>query len=352
LTIPFDARILPDIRSPPDERAKEHTVAENASPIPILLLLALPASGKSEVRRYLQHLAPEECRREFGLGPTVQLDDFPYVHLMRRISQEQTARGQQGAFFLSDALPFREPRDWGTLIELLNEDYRDVLGQRRPEPDLAAEWLFDRLDAARRLVGAEPALAALDPGLRGEIAAALESEAADLLRQKNAEVVDDLTGRTILLEFARGGAAGSEYPLPAPYGYRYSLSRLAPEILARAQILYIWVTPEESRRKNEERADPADPGSVLHHGVPLAVMYGDYGCDDMGWLLAQADRPGTVQVERDGRTYHLPVGRFDNRTDRTTFVREDPARWRPQDVAALRAALQEAFAELRKASSG
>jgi hypothetical protein len=327
-------------------------MSDLAKPIDILLLLALPASGKSEVRRYLASLSPEECRDQFGLGHTVQLDDFPYVHLMRRISQEQVARGHEGTFFVSDALPFREPRDWGTLIELLNEDYADVIAKRRPAPESAAEWIFDRLDAARAKVGAVPALGQLPADLRREIAAAIEAEAADLLRNKVAEIPDSLDGKTVLFEFARGGAAGSTMPLPAPYGYQYSLSCLSPDILSQASILYIWVTPEESRRKNEERADPDDPGSILHHGVPLAVMYGDYGCDDMAYLLEQSDQPDTALVSAHGTAYHLPLGRFDNRVDKTTFIREDEAQWNTQDVAALREGLQEAFGQLARGQSG
>jgi hypothetical protein len=79
--------------------------------IDVLLLLALPASGKSEARRYLASLSPEQCHEQFGIGHTVQLDDFPYVHIMRRISDELTSRGRPGAFFVSPALPFRNPVD-------------------------------------------------------------------------------------------------------------------------------------------------------------------------------------------------------------------------------------------------
>jgi len=315
----------------------------------VLLLLALPASGKSEARTYLASLSPQECERHFGIGQTVQLDDFPYVHLMRRISDEFTARGHEGPYFRSPALPFREPLDWGTLIELVNEDYADLLRDHQPTPASAAGWLFDRLDRARAKVGAPLVFAGLAAGLRHELERALETECRDLLTKKNAAHPDSLAGKTVVIEFARGGADQSPLPLPAPYGYRYSLARLSPEILDRAAILYIWVTPEDSRRKNRERTDPNDPGSILAHGVPNAVMYGDYGCDDFQWLLDQSNRPHTIRVEKGGRTWYLPVARFDNRADLTTFVRGDELDWSPADVEGLRAGLEKAFRELHAA---
>ncbi len=320
-----------------------------AKHLDILLLLALPASGKSEVRTYLASLSPAECEEHFGIGHTVQLDDFPYVHLMRRISDELVARGHDGPYFRSSALPFREPLDWGTLIELMNEDYHDLVTGHRPAPTSPARWISERFDRARGKVGAPLVFKDLDPALRGEIEAALETECRDLLDQKNAAHPESLAGKTVVIEFARGGADGSTLPLPAPYGYRYSLSRLAPEILDKAAVLYIWVTPEDSRRKNRERTDPDDPGSILHHGVPNAVMYGDYGCDDMQWLLDHSGRPHTLTIERDGRAWQLPVGRFDNRADLTTFIRDDLGRWNPADTQRLRAGLEDAFRQLHAA---
>ncbi|RME23860.1 MAG: DUF3783 domain-containing protein, partial [Deltaproteobacteria bacterium] len=106
----------------------------NGDVLDTVLLLALPASGKSEVRRYLAHLPADECRREFHLGPTVQLDDFPYVHMMRRIDEELKKLGAEYVFFQSPEKPFRDTRDWLTLIELVNEDYFDLVANRRPEP--------------------------------------------------------------------------------------------------------------------------------------------------------------------------------------------------------------------------
>jgi hypothetical protein len=319
-------------------------------PLEIVLLLALPASGKSEVRKYLAGLSGADARRDFHMGPTVQLDDYPYVHLMRRISEELRQRDQDGIFFDSSMLPMKDGRDWGTLIELVNEDYDNLLHPPAIRPGSAAEWLFERYDTARRKVGAEPAFGSLGAAVRRALAAAIEADVQQLLDDKRAEMAKgtDLDGKTVVIEFARGGPDGRRPPLAAPLGYQYSLGRLSDAILQRARILYIWVTPEESRRKNEERARPGRAGdaSILHHGVPICVMLGDYGMDDMAHLVETSNRPGTVRVETRGNTFHLPVSRFDNRDDKTTFVREDRAKWPAESVRVLHAGLREALAHL------
>jgi hypothetical protein len=320
--------------------------------IDVLLLLALPASGKSEARRYLASLSPEQCHEQFGIGHTVQLDDFPYVHIMRRASDELTLRGHPGAFFLSSAIPFRNPVDWLTLIELINEDYDDLVAGNRPEPESASLWLFDRIDAARIRAGGEAVINTLPDGLRNEIAGPIEDEARKLLEDKIAEVPDSMEGKTVVIEFARGCADGQTMPIPHPYGYAGSLGQLSPAILEKSSILYIWVTPEESRRKNAARTDPNDPGSILHHGVPLAVMYGDYGCDDMEYLLDISAKDDTVQVDKDGTSYYLPLGRFDNRVDKTSFIREDEDKWSDADVKSLQDGMSEAFDSLMHGFEG
>ena len=314
--------------------------------IEVLLLLALPASGKSEVRRYMANLTPEQCRDELHMGPTVQLDDYPYVHMMRRASDELRRRGSDGVFFDSGELPMKESRDWGTLIELLNEDFDDLVHRRKATPASAASWLLDRFDAARKKVGADPAFGKLPAALRAELVTALEPEAADLLREKNAGVPDTLEGKTVVIEFARGGPDGATKPLPAPLGYQYSVAMLSDEILKRASILYVWVEPEESRRKNHERTDPNDPGSILNHGVPMAVMLGDYGTDDMSWLIDNSGQPNSIKILARGKSHFIPVARFDNRKDKTTFVRGDRAQWSAGDVAALHSGLAGALEKL------
>ncbi|RME25508.1 MAG: hypothetical protein D6806_07740, partial [Deltaproteobacteria bacterium] len=195
-------------------------------------------------------------------------------------------------------------------------------------------------------------LGALDGAIRSSLEAALEQDGRRLLEEKLAGYPEGLDGRTLVIEFARGGPQGSSMPLPEHYGYAHSLARLAPEILERASILYIWVTPEESRRKNEQRADPNDPGSILHHGVPIEVMLNDYGCDDMDWLEQNTERPGTVTVKTGGKTFFLPVARFDNREDKTTFIREDPEKWPEEKVRALRSELKRALDQLFERAKG
>lgn len=317
-----------------------------AKHIDVLLLTALPASGKSEARRYLASLSPEECEEQFGIGHTVQLDDYPYVHMMRRVSQELRALGQDPVFFDSDDLPMKNPLDWGTLIELLNEDYDDLVAKNKPAPDCAVAWLMERFDANRAKVGAPTFWAGLSDEHKAALVGPLGPESQKLLDDKVAEVPDTLEGKTVVVEFARGGRQGSEKPLQDPFGYQYSFRMLSEAMLEKSCILYIWVTPEESRRKNEARTDPNDPGSILHHGVPIEVMLGDYGTDDMQHLLDTSEKPNTVTVTAHGKTFHLPLGRFDNRVDRTSFIREDEDKWSESDVANLQAGMREAFDQI------
>ena len=131
-------------------------------------------------------------------------------------------------------------------------------------------------------------------------------------------------------------------PLPAPFGYEYSISHLSDDILDNATVLYIWVTPEQSRQKNEQRADPNDPGSILNHGVPIHVMLNDYGCDDMAHLLETSGVPNTIKIG----SHQIPTARFDNREDLTTFVRNPREKWSADEIDKLRAGLKKAFDNL------
>ena len=87
----------------------------------VVLLQALPASGKSEVRNFMAHVEPGRLQEEFHIGENLQLDDFPYVHMMRRIDNELQAMGQERVFYPGEE-PFKDcllytspsPRDGAT----------------------------------------------------------------------------------------------------------------------------------------------------------------------------------------------------------------------------------------------
>ncbi len=312
--------------------------------LPILLLLALPASGKSEVCRYLAHLDDEVRAAEMHLGPLVLLDDYPYVLFMRRASQELRRLGSHPVLFSDDKEPMPDPRIWGTLIELLNEDYLAL--ETAQTPGRGVHDLFARIDAAATAAGAPPAFSMLDPELLAAVADALEREEAAFSRPSPTVPLSAKT--SVLIEFARGGPRGTDSRMLPPRGYRHSLSLLRPEILERAAILYIWVTPEQSRRRNRERARPGGDASILHHHVPEQVMHEEYGCDDLAWMLDHAERPGTVTVTTAESTFHVPAVRFDNRADRTSFLRAEPEDWPPRAVAELHAALSAAMGGLQR----
>ena len=64
-----------------------------------------------------------------------------------------------------------------------------------------------------------------------------------------------------------------------------------------------------------------------------------YGCDDMDCLIQTSRRPDTVKVTTRGRTYRIPVGRFDKRLDKTSFMRKDRANWPAASVHSLHGGL-------------
>lgn len=308
----------------------------------IVLLFALPASGKSEVRRFLDHLPKDTLNREFHFGETVQLDDFPYVYVRNCIDQALDEMGLPRLYTDKNTNLSLDDCYVGMLFQLLNEDYHDLINKTVYHPESAAKLMFTRFDNASEKVGMGVKLGLLPQDVYEALAVRLEDQCRKMLEEKNRSYPDTLEGKTIVIEAARGGMDGSSMPLEDPFGYQYSIRQLCPEILSKAVILYIWVTPEESRRKNRERFDPNDPGSSIAHMTPEEVMLHDYGCDDMEYLRKTSEVEDTVTIRAYGKTYHLPIGVFDNRVDKTTFLRADASQWDASQVEEVTAAVKNA----------
>ena len=136
---------------------------------------------------------------------------------------------------------------------------------------------------------------------------------ATILKEKYENIPKSLEGKTIVFEFARGGPEGASFPLKPPFGYEYSLALFDKEILENAAILYIWVTPEMSYNKNLQRAKEGQEGKSqtvstqlsLNHGVPHNVMKGEYGTDDIDYLLGLSPKKGYLPIKKDGEEFHI-----------------------------------------------
>ncbi len=175
----------------------------------IVLLLGLPASGKSEIRRLMANMPETELEKDFHIGKTIDMDDFPYVFIMRKIDEVLEKINQPRIFYLSDEKPFTDPRDWLTLIHLLNEDYRDLKLKRTFKGESAPHFLMKRIDSAGQKVGISQRLQKLPKNILDEISKSIEKDAEKILEEKYRSYPDTFDGKTIMIEFARGGAAGS-----------------------------------------------------------------------------------------------------------------------------------------------
>lgn len=310
----------------------------------VILLVALPASGKSEIRNFMANIKPADLQKEFHIGKSLQLDDFPYVNFMGKIDVELAKRGLKRFYGKPNGGTFVDGKVYGILTELLNEDYHDLMNRVTVDTDRPAEYLFQRIDNASMIAGMEPQLILLPKETRSSLVEALNTEAVKIIAEKEGQYPESFKNRTIVIECARGGKSGSKMPLTGTSGYQYYLKNLTPDLLDHAAILYIWVTPEESRRKNAERFDPNAPDSSLFHCTPAEVMLKDYGCDDMQYLLEHSEQKDTVTVCAHGKTWHIPAGVIDNRDDMTSFLRKNKTEWNKNCVEKISGELRKAVA--------
>jgi len=98
----------------------------------ILVLLARPAAGKSEVIHYLKSLTTEERLIRFHIGNLLELDDFPMLwtwfeedDLLQRMGHPRLYTDNNGYFIA--------PYLWNLLIERIGLDYHKML---RDQPNM------------------------------------------------------------------------------------------------------------------------------------------------------------------------------------------------------------------------
>ncbi len=92
----------------------------------VLVLLARPAAGKSEVMRFLKNLPSQERADLFHVGEITELDDFPMLWawfeedaLLEKMGKPRLHTDSEGYFLY--------PHLWDVLIERIGLDYQKVI---------------------------------------------------------------------------------------------------------------------------------------------------------------------------------------------------------------------------------
>ncbi len=114
---------------------------------------------------------------------------------------------------------------------------------------------------------------------------------------------DEHEAHTCIIEFSRGTSVG---------GYQSAYQHLSEQILERAACLYIQVSYEESKRKNQRRENVERLDSILEHSLEEDKMDALYRHDD--WHTFTASDPNFVLV----KGFKVPYAILENEDDVTT----------------------------------
>lgn len=101
----------------------------------VLILIARPAAGKSEIIHFLKQTPPDERVRRFHIGPFVEIDDFPMLWAWFEEDDILERLGYPRLHSTPDYY-FRDPILWHVLIERISLEYEKLL---RRQPDFHDE---------------------------------------------------------------------------------------------------------------------------------------------------------------------------------------------------------------------
>ncbi|MFH1790030.1 MAG: hypothetical protein ABH832_03120 [bacterium] len=304
----------------------------------VLILAGLPASGKNLLSMYLRQL-PHEQLADMHMMPIVHLDDYVYVQMMRLIDRQRNNVGMQGLFYWNESGTFRNQIDWGTLIHLLMEDYKEIgTDIASDKPFGSGLWLMGRFYKARLKADASSPLAMLNHEHEHDLLESIGEEVNQLRLQRIAQSSKEPDKCTVLVEISRGvGIDCTHFPASPPMGYEYAFSQMLPEVLERAGVLYVHVTPAESKHRNTSRRLNVGHLSGQHSFVPDKVMRECYERDDVRHLVEQSGQRNAIKVACLGKDYVLPMVHFDNhdRDNLTDFLCGPSGDWDPEMIILL-----------------
>ncbi len=169
-----------------------------------IILNGRPGGGKSELIDFIKKTPLEKRKELFHIGNFVEEDDF--VWLWEKFVEDDLweALGEERLYSVTHEFGYVQKED-NRLLDLVMKKFNVVIAEKYMKQD----GFYDN--------------------------------------------------NTVFIEFARGAVDG---------GYRRAYDLLSDEILRRSAILYINVSYEESRRKNNARYEEALKGSILAHKLP------------------------------------------------------------------------------------
>ena len=210
----------------------------------IILLIARPAAGKSEIIDYLKKLPLDDRTEHFHIARFDEIDDFPMLwtwfeedELLEKMGHPRLYTDHQGIFLYQYL--------WDLLIERIGMEYQ----------------------------------------------------------KKLRDISNYAESFTTLVEFSRGTEHG---------GYRSAFSHLSSQMLQKMAVVYIYVTWEESLRKNHKRFNPEKPDSILEHSLAdwkLERLY-----KEVDWSQVSRAAPHYLAIQG----IQVPYVVFDNADDVTT----------------------------------
>lgn len=92
----------------------------------IILLIARPAAGKSEIIHYLSELNDKERLEDYHIGKLIMLDDFPYLWRWFEEDELLSQMGKQRLYSDKEGY-FKESYLWDLLIKMINLEYEKIL---------------------------------------------------------------------------------------------------------------------------------------------------------------------------------------------------------------------------------
>ena len=196
-----------------------------------LLVLGRPACGKSEFIDFLKH-ADDASRRRLHIGRFEEVDDFPWLWEK----------------FQDDVI--WEKSGHGRQY---TEEYMPGNPGMAPKGEKLFDWCMHKFN--------------------------------DVIGTKYLGRDDFYATSTLLIEFSRGGKDG----------FQRALGMLDPAILEQAAVFFIYVSREESWRRNVARYQEKLKHSILAHMVPKQTY--DYFYDVNDWDQLTGSRPsGTISI--------------------------------------------------------